>query len=74
MIYEKILGVSRPVHFKPVFVQGSTVQCKCSVNSCQYVANSNFAFWNFLEFFSNTWLDEFTDAEPTHMGVQLYVT
>lgn len=25
---------------------------KCSVNSCWHVANSSFAFWNFMEFFS----------------------
>ena len=24
---------------------------KCSVNSCWHVANSSFAFWNFMEFF-----------------------
>ena len=28
------------------------VQCKCYGNSFQYLANSSFAFWSFLEFFS----------------------
>ena len=27
------------------------IQCKCYVNSCLYTVNSNFASWNFLEFF-----------------------
>ena len=29
----------------------------CYVNSCQCTANSSFAFWNFLEFFSLTIFD-----------------
>ena len=26
------------------------IQCKCYVNTCWCVANSSFAFWNFLDF------------------------
>ena len=36
--------------------------CKWNINSCQHVANSNFAFWNFLGLFSEYLPSE--DVEP----------
>lgn len=45
------------------------VQCKCHVNSCPHVANSSFAFWNFLDFFfplniCHLWLVDSAHVEP----------
>ena len=42
------------------------MQCKCYVNSCWWVENSRFGFWNFLEFFQTlllSWLNPRV-AEP----------
>ena len=35
----------------PVLSGRHFIQGKCYINSCWHVANSNFAFWNFLEIF-----------------------
>ena len=54
--------VHSSIYFKLSLVYLSyLIQCKCYVNSCQYAANSSFAFWNFLELFKNIfdpWLIE----------------
>ena len=66
------------IYFKLSLVYLSYLtQYKCYVNSCQYAANSSFAFWNFLElFFKNVfdpWLIESMDANPVDTESQLYV-
>ena len=43
------------------------MQCTCYVYSSWYATNSSFAFWNFMEFFSNIFdllLVESTNVEP----------
>ena len=46
------------------------------INSCQYVASSSFAFWNFLEFFLkhffDLWLVESVNVEPVDTEGRLY--
>ena len=52
------------------------IQCKCYVNSCQYAANSSFAFGTFRNYFKNIfdpWLIESMDANPVDTESQLYV-
>lgn len=53
------------------------IQSDCYVKSCQCTANSSFAAWNFLEFFSpnifHLRLVESPDAEPVNTEGQLYI-
>ena len=44
------------------------IQCRCYVNSCLLVANSSFAFWNFLGFFpSNIFNLQLVECGPGNL-------